>query len=142
MRDRHGDVAAYALVDESDFESCMQKKWRRTAGYASHGSRSLYMHRFLVGVPGLTVDHINGDKLDNRRSNLRLATNAEQQQNKRARKDSTTGRRGVYHTPYGKFYVQVTIGGVVHHGGHHSTLDEADLAAHALRAKLQPFSVE
>ena len=35
------------------------------------------MHRFILGFPTAHVDHVNGDGLDNRRSNLRLCTHAQ-----------------------------------------------------------------
>lgn len=65
--------------------SCM--RWRRTTkGYAAHyftdgiRQRQLFMHRLVVfgteDDPG-EVDHVNGDKLDNRRCNLRPCTHAE-----------------------------------------------------------------
>ncbi len=44
----------------------------------------IYMHRLITNAPyGLLVDHINGDCLDNRKANLRLATNAQNNYNKR-----------------------------------------------------------
>lgn len=55
-----------------------------------------YLHRVLLDAPpGLTVDHINGDGLDNRRANLRLATHAENCRNARRASTNTTGFKGV-----------------------------------------------
>lgn len=96
-----------ALVDDEDFEFLNQWKWRILRGrhtcYAKrHGPRfagarpTILMHRSLLNAPtGLQVDHINGDGLDNRRLNLRLATNAQNGQNQRPRTDGTSRFRGV-----------------------------------------------
>lgn len=65
-----------ALVDDSDFNWLDQWKWTyQSKGYAKRNSstKCLYMHRFILGArKGQFVDHINGDRLDNQRSNLRL----------------------------------------------------------------------
>lgn len=58
--------------------------------------RSAYMHRFLMPLPkGLQVDHIDGDGLNNRRANLRSATNSQNQHNQRLRYGNTSGIKGV-----------------------------------------------
>ncbi len=72
---------------------------RKRADWA--GPSQLGMHRLIMSAPkGLQVDHINGDGLDNRRANLRLATNAQNQCNRGMAKHNTSGFKGV--TAYGK----------------------------------------
>lgn len=57
----------------------------------------LSMHRLILGNPkGAQVDHRDTDGLNNVRSNLRLATHAENQQNKTPYKNNTTGAKGIY----------------------------------------------
>lgn len=77
-----------AVIDDEDFERVSQFKWSYHAlGYAFRGigprnaRRFQYLHRFVLGAetPGgqrVVIDHINGDKLDNRKENLRLASRA------------------------------------------------------------------
>jgi len=72
------------LVSNEDFLKVSQFNWAYSAstGYAVRKGRkklkeprTVHMHRFIMDVPpGIQVDHINGNKLDNRRSNLRLAS--------------------------------------------------------------------
>lgn len=55
-----------------------------------------YLHRLLVAAPeGVDVDHINGNGLDNRYENLRLATRQQNIANKRMSKNNTSGYKGV-----------------------------------------------
>lgn len=73
-----------AIVDDQDYDWLMQWKWQYVKGYArrtglkSDGGlhlRSIMMHRVIANAPpDLRVDHINGDRADNRRENLRLCT--------------------------------------------------------------------
>jgi AP2 domain/HNH endonuclease len=76
----------YALVDLADFDELSKSKWHFNAqGYAarnvvkSDGKRApVTMHRMILDAQkGIHVDHINGNRLDNRRVNLRLCTSGE-----------------------------------------------------------------
>lgn len=89
----------HAIVDDSDWEAVSPFKWYCSKnGYVVSGmgkSVPVYLHRFLMGFPkGKMVDHINGDKLDCRRSNMRLCTNQQNTWNNR-RTYSEFGLRGI-----------------------------------------------
>lgn len=59
--------------------------------------RTIRMHRVLMGeIHGLEVDHRDGDGLNNRRKNLRVATRTQNIRNQRLRSDNTSGIKGVH----------------------------------------------
>jgi hypothetical protein len=56
----------------------------------------IYLHRFIASAPkGLEVDHISGNKLDNRKNNLRICTRQQNAMNMKCHKDSSTGYKCV-----------------------------------------------
>lgn len=82
------------------------------------------------------IDHINGVRDDNRWENIREATNQENQSNRRARKDSSTGVKGVF--PRGKrFRAAITVEWREIHLGYFDTIEEAELAYGAAAEKYQ-----
>ncbi len=94
-----------AIVDASDYADLSMHKWYFARGYAiRNGSTSegpnkrhwVRMHRVVVGAQDdEVVDHINGDKLDNRRVNLRRCSQAENARNVKKRPSNTSGYKGV-----------------------------------------------
>lgn len=74
-----------------------------------------YLHRFIMKPEkGLQVDHINGDRLDNRRQNLRICSNAENNRNKKPigkyKGVSYDKVRNLYHASICKDYKGIYIG--------------------------------
>ncbi len=88
----------YAIVDDEDFDMVSQNKWHFSYGYAKSkiSGKTVYMHRVILDAPkGMEVDHINGNKLDNRKENIRLCTTSQNQLNAASHKDSASKYRGV-----------------------------------------------
>jgi hypothetical protein len=95
-----------AQVDDADFKWLNQWKWYSRCSkhtyYAVRGDysddrpRTVQMHRLIVGAPaGIKIDHINGDGLNNQRGNLRLATDPENQWNRRKGRGYSSKYKGV-----------------------------------------------
>jgi hypothetical protein len=90
-----------AIVDDEDFERLNQLKWHVTRfGYAGHWfpkKKYVFMHNLIQKVPiGMQPDHINRNKLDNRKCNLRICTKSENNINKSLHPCNTSGFRGVH----------------------------------------------
>lgn len=86
--------------------------------------------------PKQWLDHINGDPLDNRVENLRLATQRQNAKNRRVQKSSTVGVKGVERHVSGKWRARITSDGKCHHLGLFETMEEARDAYNAAAQKL------
>lgn len=116
------------LVDREDYERFKNRSWSRmTIGYVlGSGARRETLHRLILNAPsGSEVDHVNGDRTDNRKSNLRLASRRENARNMRAHKDSLySGYKGVSKLD-GKWFAQIWANGKNKYLGKFSTEIEA-----------------
>jgi len=66
----------------------------------------------LARGDGLVIDHINGNRLDNRKENLRICSRGENSRNQALSRGNTSGFKGVtWHKYAGKFFVQITCAG-------------------------------
>lgn len=126
----------FALVSPEDFDELNQYKWyaskSRGRFYALRklkrvpGKRpSEFMHRRILNpAPGEHCDHINGDGLDNRRSNLRIANRSQNQMNRGMQKNNTSGFKGV--TSSGnRWCAYIRCGGVSRNLGMFDSPEEA-----------------
>jgi len=93
----------FAIVDDSDFEWLNQWKWCFHIGYVVRNKREkgkckmIYMHRLINNTSsGFETDHINRNKLDNRRSNLRTVTSSQNNMNTGMWKHNTSKHKGVF----------------------------------------------
>lgn len=97
-----------AILDDNVPEEILNVRWRISKkGYVmstkylgkingKYKNTAIYLHRLIVKPSSkMQVDHINGDKLDNRRQNLRICTNQQNNRNVNSHKDSTSKFKGV-----------------------------------------------
>jgi hypothetical protein len=84
----------YAIVDEDIYEYLNKFKWHYKEGYATATVR---MHRLIIPVNnGEIIDHINHDRLDNRKTNLRACKRINNGWNRSINKNNKSGYKGVY----------------------------------------------
>lgn len=141
-----------AIVDDADYDLVAGHSWHafraRSSGggdrwYAAcngvkhgRGNSTVFMHRVIMGVVhgGPGVDHVSGDGLDNRRSNLRFATQSQNVMNRGMLPNNTTGYKGIWwEKPYrvngkirkGKWRAAIFCEGVRHRLGRFKTAEEA-----------------
>ena len=124
----------FAVVDEADRPLVDGLKWSLNgSGYAQHcrfeggvAILRVIMHRLLMAPKaGLVVDHINGDRLDNRRCNLRVCTNAENSRNRRPSKNAPFGYKGVRASGKSRFAAVVWLDNRSHKIGTFASAEEA-----------------
>lgn len=133
----HGSLAAgrFAIVSDEDCDAVSQHRWHlSTNGYPIANIRNVHgktatvtLHRFLMQTPkGLDTDHANGNKLDNRRDNLRIATRSQNISNKPVRKDNQSGMKGVrWHSHNRSWQARITVAGRSISLGYFSTKEAA-----------------
>jgi hypothetical protein len=129
----------FALVDAADFERVVTAgNWRFSSnGYAKLGvgRGTVSLQAFILQPPrGLEVDHIDqAALLDCRRSNLRVASRAENIRHRRRNRNNTSGYIGVtWHKVARQWMAQVSIGRKHIHVGLFKTAEEAARARDAL----------
>lgn len=144
---RHGESFAIVLMDQADHDALNGRR----LSIGSHGYPQMWvgepqrvqvLHRWILGLQrgdGLIGDHINRNRLDNRRCNLRVVTPSGSSQNVSGRGHSRY--RGVY-PMRDRWQARVKFEGVVHHLGTFDSEAEAAAVAHAKRLELMPFYVD
>ncbi len=125
-------LVALACVDSADFPSVVRHRWCLVNGYAmaTVGLRPTLMHHLIVGHrAGHDVDHINGNRIDNPRANLRFATPAENARNKGISTANHTGFKGVsVDRKTGLYRAKITADRRPHDLGLYATQEDAAAA--------------
>lgn len=140
----------FALVDDADADWVRQWRWsawKDTSGrvYARRyetkpggGRRLIALHRALLNpAPHEVVDHRDGDPSNNQRANLRIATTAQNIQNRRRNKNSASGFKGVRKQANGStYYATIMAFGQKHYLGNYPTAEQAFAAYCEASARL------
>jgi hypothetical protein len=127
-----------AIVDDEDFEWVSEHKWYAQKGLWPYVRRNIWvdgrcktilLHRvileLMIEARHIYADHRNGDVLDNRRSNLRVCDNELNQANRRAKRDSGHGYKGIALQPSGRWSAKINVHGQRKHLGTFGCAEEA-----------------
>ena len=126
-----------ALVDDKDFERLSKHRWRAkqdrdtwyayTDVYEGEKRRMKSMHGMIIKSVKPQIDHIDHDGLNNQRSNLRAATNSENQRNRSKEKGNTSGFKGVsFQKSTGMWQASIRVNGKLEYlGASFGTAEEA-----------------
>ena len=112
--------------------------WSIGIGGHKYRAHRLIWVFFNGAIPeGKQIDHADGNRLNNRIENLRIASHAENVRHRKHQKNNTSGERGVFfNKPLSKWTVQIRKNGKLHHFGCFSDYDEAVSVARAKRLEL------
>lgn len=132
------------IIDIENWDIIKEYKWRENDEgyiYSSPNNKKIYVHRIIMGlnnykIDKITVDHINRNKKDNRKENLRLATKVQNKRNGNIRKDNISGIIGVHiYKPYNKYHSFIAINTMDKHLGYFDSFEDAIIA----RLKAEKF---
>lgn len=119
-------------IDHTDYSKVAKHKWvTNAAGYfvASLGRKDnhIFLHRLVMAPEnGMYVDHIDGNKGNCRRSNLRFCTYAENNRNMKISKRNSSGYKGVHWaSDRRKWRAEITVNGKHIRLGSYDSIDEA-----------------
>jgi len=121
------------LFDAEDFDLVKQYTWRISSnGYVHNRNLELYAHRFIMNPPNdLMIDHKDHDKTNNRKSNLRIVTQQENNQN-------TIAKGYCWYKQTNKWKASITVNGKYKHLGYYDTEKEARVAYLEAKKKYHP----
>jgi hypothetical protein len=134
------DACDVPLVDEFNWYARPHRKtvYALRNDYSGESPRTVFMHRIIADTPdGFQTDHIDGNGLNNRRDNLRHATNSQNQHNRPAYKTNKSGFKGVcWLKTQKKWQAQISCKGKKHHLGNFDCPELAHEAYVAASKKL------
>lgn len=127
LYNKDGIKVSEALIDTDKLPIVKDCKWCLDGnGYVKNSNQG-YLHRIIMEEHTLFVDHINGNKLDNRISNLRVCTNADNLKNRiKLPSSNTSGILGVrFRKDRNKWYAEIQVNNQKHYLGSYTNKEDA-----------------
>src|SRR3990167_10013470 len=128
----------YALVDAEDFDWLNQWKWHFDGNYAvrsvylgkidgKYRHKTIWMHRLInETLAEFETDHINKNKLDNQKNNLRIVTSQQNNFNRAIQKNNSSGHQGIsWFKRDSKWRAHIKFNRIVKHLGYFSNIKDA-----------------
>jgi len=130
----------FALVDDEDYEFLNQWKWyQHFSGMVvrnepldvvidrMHRQSVVFMHRVIMNTPkGMDTDHIDGNRQNNQKGNLRVCSHSENMRNRKLNKNSTSGYKGVHwSSKYRTWIARIQVNGSRLYLGKFHNLEDA-----------------
>lgn len=139
LYNKDGNKVAEAIVNKDDYNLIKEYKWCLDKNGYVKNSKQEYLHRIITRETILYVDHINGNKLDNRKSNLRVCSNADNLKNRvKLPSNNTSGILGVrYRSDRSKWYAEIQVNNKKMCLG--SYIDKEDAIRARLEAEIKYF---
>lgn len=153
LLNRKGETVGHAIVDAEDVGLAAQSWYLRPAGYAGRSvgvggnkQQTILMHRLICGLTvgdRRLVDHIDRNKLNNRRANLRVVTRSGNAQNYPKRPATSSRHRGVsWHKGHKRWVAYGQVNGAFRRLGEYKDENEAGAVALQWRLANQPLATD
>jgi hypothetical protein len=133
LKNQRREVVGTTMINAADYDIVKGHRWYLSQiGYAISGTEITPIASMILGVKtnrNIIIDHINRNKLDNRRENLRLVSKSDNAFNSKTRSDNTSGHCGVsWEEKRKKWVARICINGKVKQIGRFETIEDAIFA--------------
>lgn len=141
----------FFIIDPEDWDKIKDRCWRKSSGKILNGvrhnqyvistgkdNRTVLLHRIIAGTPdGLVTDHVDGNFKNNRKSNLRICTQAQNNRNSRKRTKKKDLPHGIHYNKKLKngYIARCKLNGKIVYIGYFDTEEKAEAALIAARNK-------
>lgn len=140
LYNREHHIIAYTLYDICDHTKCLKHLWYIQGNGYVENKKVGKMHNYILNRNTkdrkIVCDHFNGNKLDNRRKNLRIVTQSVNNHNKRIYRHNTSGFRGVtWSSLHNKWRARIILNSKTHNFGLHEKPEDAINLINEFRVK-------